>query len=118
MPIQAGKLRHRIQLQSPYQVQNSNGEMDAGWQNEGSPVWAAIEPVSVKEFVQSQATQSGVDTRITIRAGKAVQPDWRAVHSRTGKPDVIYNIRGVLADKDSGDEYLSLPCTTGVSKGL
>ena len=113
----AGKLRHRVKLQSPYQVQNSNGEMDTGWTDEGT-VWAAVEPISVREFVQSQAVQSGIDTRITIRAGKDVKSDWRALHIRTGKPNVVYNIKGVLADKDSGEEYLTLPCMTGVSQGL
>lgn len=110
MSLEAGKLRHRVVLQSPSLAQDPvTGEMVASWVIEGE-VWASVEPVSGREFIAAQSTQAQIDTRIVIRYRSDVAPTWRATHR--GK---IYDIHGVLADKDSGLEYLTLPCSTGVN---
>lgn len=112
MSLEAGRLRHRIVLESPTYTQDATtGEMVPSWFLEGE-VWAAIEPVSAREFISSQTTQAQIDTRIVIRYRSDVSANWRATHR--GK---IYNVHGVLADKDSGLEYLTLPCSTGVNDG-
>lgn len=41
-----------------------------------------------------------------------VTADMRIVHR-----DRVYNITGVLADRDSGLEYLTLPCSEGANAG-
>lgn len=112
MSLEAGRLRHRIVLQSPsYSQDATTGEMVPSWVLEGE-AWAAIEPVSAREFISAQATQAQIDTRIVIRYRSDVAATWRATHR--GK---IYNIHGALADKESGLEYLTLPCSTGVNNG-
>ncbi len=117
MSLPAGKLRHRVALQSPSYTQDAtSGEMVPSWTAEGT-VSAAIEPVSAREFTAAQAVQSQIDTRITIRYRDDVSANWRALHMVNGVAGKVYNIHGALSDIDSGREYLTLPCSTGVNNG-
>ena len=113
MTLSAGKLRHRVRLQEQQTVQNPNtGAVKTEWADVAS-VWAAIEPLSAREFIEAAATQASVTARITIRYRPGVRPTMRIRHG--GK---IYGIEGVLSDKESGREYLTLPCSEGPSEGL
>lgn len=125
MSIQAGRLRHRVRIEEKRYLLDSNGD---AWQDPQTgatreewtlvaTVWAAIEPVSAREFVQSQAMQSQVTTRIVIRYRDGMHAAMRLVHVRTGRPDVVYNPAAFLADKDSGLDYLTAPCSQGVNEG-
>lgn len=125
MALDSGKLRHRVRIEKYDYVRDSSGEVVQDPQTgevaqqwvEVAEVWAAIEPVSGREFIQSAATQSKVDARIVIRQRDDVDASMRLVHVRLGRPNVIYNILGVLADKDSGLEYQTLPVSAGVGEG-
>lgn len=109
--IQAGKLRHRIVIQKPVITQDQNsGAYITNWQDADS-VWCAIEPISAREFIASQVEDSKVTTRITIRYRADVNHSCRLYHAAKNK---YYNIEGVLADKNSGLEYLTLPCSEGI----
>lgn len=123
MSIEAGRLRHRVRIERLAYLLDSNGDV---WQDPGTgetrqdwmpvaTVWAAVEPVSAREFMQSQATQAQVTARIVIRHRDGLDASMRLVHVRTGRPDVVYNPHGFIADIDSGLEYLTAPCSTGVS---
>ena len=123
--IDSGKLRHRVRIERLEYLTDSNGDVvqdsatgatSQEW-TEVATVWASIEPLSAREFVQSQATQSQVVARITIRFRSGLDPAMRLVHTRTGLPDVIYNPAGFLTDKDSGQEYVTIPVTAGVGEG-
>ena len=59
------------------------------WQTQAT-VWAAVEPLSVREFLQSQSMQSEITTRITIRRIPNVDATWRVLHGSTA-----YNIHGI-----------------------
>lgn len=110
--VHAGKLRHRVVIQSRTQTQDENtGAVTIGWAD-FKTVWASIEPLSAREFIQSSAVQSDINSRIVIRYLEGVDATMRILHR-----DAIYNIRGVLSDKVSGLEYLTLPCASGVSEG-
>lgn len=117
MAISAGTLRHRVELQRRVLDSNgdplidSNGEQVVEWETIAT-VWAAIAPLSAREFVASQKVDSQVTTRITIRYRAGVDSNVRILHGST-----IYNIEGVLADPESGREYLTLPCSTGLNAG-
>lgn len=116
MSLKAGRLRHRVALQSPSYTQNpTTGEMALGWTAQGT-VSAAIEPLSAREFLAAQATQSQISTKIVIRYRDDVLPTWRAIHMVNGVPGKVYNLHGVLADPDSGLEYLTLPASTGANE--
>jgi len=110
--MKAGKLRHRVTIQSPGITQNPvTGEMVNGWA-EVATVWASVEPLSVREFMASAATQSEISARITIRYREGIAANMRILHRSQA-----YNIEGVLADPNSGLEYLTLPVSAGVNDG-
>lgn len=110
--MKAGDLRHRVSIQQDQAVQDlESGDMTRSWVETGK-AWAAIEPLSAREFIAAQASQSKVTTRITIRYRAGINHTMRLAHN--GR---IYNIEGALADKDSGLEYLTLPCSEGVNEG-
>lgn len=109
--VASGKLRHRVSLQELVSDRDSEGVLQPSWV-EIDQVWAAVEPLSAREFVQAGADQSEVSARITIRYRTGVTAGMRVVHR--GK---LYNIRGVLTDRDSGLEYLTLPVSEGVGQG-
>ena len=111
MALDAGKLRHKVEIQEFIEVINSFGEREKYWAHVAD-VWAAIEPLSAKEFVAAQQMQSSVTARITIRYRPGIKPEMRILHR--GK---VYNIAGILADKVSGLEYLTLPVSHGVNDG-
>lgn len=109
--IQAGKLRHRVVIQKQAESQNqSDGSIIVEWVDVAK-VWCAIEPLSAREFVSAQAEASKITTRITVRYRSDITAKMRLYHAAK---DMYYNIEGVLADKDSGIEYLTLPCSEGV----
>lgn len=127
MSLEAGKLRHRVRIERRDYVLDSNGDP---WQDpqtgatirqwtEVATVWADVDAVSAREFMQSKATQGEISARIVIRTPMdfEIDPTMRIVHTRIGRPDVIYNIHGALPDQDSGMEYLTIPVSAGVNDG-
>lgn len=125
MSIEAGRLRHRVRIEELTYLRDSNGEViqdpntgetQQEW-TEVATVWAAVEPLSAREFIQSQAIQSQVTTRIVIRYRDGMHAAMRLVHVRTGKANVIYNIHGIIPDADSGLGHITLPCSQGVNEG-
>lgn len=107
--LASGSLRHKVELQERVITQDPNtGEMVQTWQTVATP-WAAIVPMSAREFVAANAEQSEVRGRIVIRYRGDVDATMRVVHS--GK---WYAIHGVMPDADSGIEHLSLMTGEGV----
>lgn len=113
MAIAAGDLRHRVNIQRRnLQQEPILGEQVLYSWTTIATLWAAIEPLSVREFVAASMETSKVTTRITVRALAAINSTMRVVHG-----DKIYNIHGVLSDRESGREYLTLACSEGVTDG-
>lgn len=109
--LNSGKLRHRIILQNPVETQDQNtGEIIETWEDLVT-LWAAIEPLSAREFVASQEEDSKVTARITIRYRTNIDAKMRIYHAAK---NAYYNIEGVLSDKDSGLEYITLPVSEGI----
>lgn len=112
MTLEAGSLRHRVTIKRQVIGQNSeNGARTTAWETVAT-VWAAIAPMSAREFVAANALQSKVTTRIVIRYRSGLKASMRVQHGAK-----VYNIEGVLADKESGIEYLTLACSEGVNNG-
>jgi SPP1 family predicted phage head-tail adaptor len=111
MPLAAGKLKHRITIERPHQTQDATtGAINVSWQTL-AVVWCAIEPVSVREFIASQSEVSKIKTRIIIRYRNDIDHSMRIYYAPKA---IYYNIEGILADKDSGYEYITLACSEGV----
>jgi SPP1 family predicted phage head-tail adaptor len=109
-----GRLNKRITLQKPVDTQDSvTGEMTTVWTTQ-KEVFASIEPVSAREFLQSGSDQGQSIERIKIRfdAELLITTAWRVLHGTT-----IYNINGVLPDKHTGREYITLSTSSGVNDG-
>src|SRR5690606_16557381 len=109
MALQAGRLRHKVQLQEPQTTQDPNtGEMVVTWVTIAEP-WAAVEPASVSAFIAAAAAQSEVKGQIVRGRRSGINATRRFVHG--GK---AYQILGRLDDKESGLEYPTCPVSEGV----
>lgn len=113
MSINAGQLRHRVDIEQRTASQDATtGETTYAWAKLHKNVPAAIEPLSVREFIAARAGQSEVSARIVIRYRAGLDATMRIVHGSK-----VYNPQGWLPDKDSGLEYLTAPCSEGVNDG-
>ena len=115
MALKAGRLRHRVAIQQKVQGQDPvSGDPIDVWQTVAGleAVPCAIEPLSAREFIAAQAVQSQVIARITMRYREGLDASMRILHKST-----VYNIAGLLPDKDSGLEYFTVPVSAGVNNG-
>lgn len=116
----AGRLRHRVDIEAPVEVQDATtGEMVVqGWSAIATNVPAEIAPLSAREYLQSQALQSEVTARITIRYRTGVTAKMRCKHDDHKGTVTYYQIAGKpIRDPNQGLEWLTLPCTEGVYNG-
>lgn len=109
--LNAGDLRHKIDIQQLVATQRDNGTWEHTWQTQWR-VSAARKPLSASERIAAQAMQSEISENWVIRFIDGITAKHRIVHGSR-----IYNIRGVLVDPDSGIEYLTLPCSEGTNDG-
>lgn len=65
--LHAGALRNRITIQQRSVTRNDVGEEVESWSTWNS-VWAQIEPVSSREFLEARAQGAEISHRVTIRA--------------------------------------------------
>jgi len=107
--IDTGKLQHHITLQRKHTTRDPvTGETIPLWVDLTS-VWASLEPLSGRDFIAAAAVQSKVDVRVEIYYRDDVTNALRIKYR--GK---VYTIHAVLPDKESGLEYMTLMCSTGV----
>lgn len=116
MGFPAGRLRHRVRLDQRAETRDQFGGVVVSWVPLAT-VWAAIEPVSVREFITSEEQNSEITARIVLRSRPGLDFTLRIVHVVNGEDGKVYNPHGFLADKDSGLEYVTAPCSEGVSDG-
>jgi len=111
--MRAGKLRHRITIQRPvYDQDQVTGEVTITWMDAWTKVPAEVVPASVSQFVAAAAPQHKLTARIVIRYRAGLEATMRILHRGD-----VYDIQGVLADPDSGRDYLTLPCSSGLNNG-
>ena len=105
MPVRAGRLRHRVTIQTRSQSVNEYGEPSNSW-SELDQVWAAIEPISGDERVemQSSARQGHTSHRVTVRYLANVDATDRVLFGSR-----VLEIVSVL-NFDEKDEFLTLLC--------
>jgi SPP1 family predicted phage head-tail adaptor len=108
MTLAAGRLRHRVRIEQPVDTRDPDtGGVITTWQLVAE-VWAAIEPLSTREFIQAAAVQSSITGRIVIRYRDGLASNLRVVHNGQ-----VMNPAGWLPDKDSGLEYVTAPYALG-----
>ena len=64
--MRAGTLRDRVAIQATTETRDGAGGIINTWATT-TTVWAAVEPLRGREFIEARATQAQVDTRIRIR---------------------------------------------------
>lgn len=109
--VATGTLRHRVLIQQQVTTRDSDGIEQTAWVDVAM-VWASVEPLSAREFIQSGQTQAAVTARITMRYREGMLPTMRLVHRGE-----VFNIAGLLPDKVSGLEYITIPVSAGVNDG-
>lgn len=97
--MQAGKLRHRITIQNATET-NTSGSLSQSWGTYAT-VWSAVEPLSGREYFQSQQVTAEVTTRFRIRYRSGVTPLMRiSWDSRT------FEIQSVIRDATNNREMV------------
>lgn len=116
--MRIGKLRHPVALEQLTSSKDDDGNTVESWvvfeDNDGNGIPAAIEPLSARDLVAAQASQSEVTARITIRWLPGVTGAMRVRRLDDGR---VYRIAAPIEDPRSGREYITLPVSQGVSDG-
>jgi len=103
--MQAGDLRQRITIQEAADpAQDTYGAEIEVWADVAT-VWAAVEPLTGREFFDAQAMNAETTTRIRIRYREGIVPEMRVSWG-----DHIYDIQSVI-ESESGRRELHLMCT-------
>jgi len=74
--MQAGKLRHRVQVQTYSETQDTYGEPDRTWTT-ATTVWASIEPLSGQELLAAQQLAAEASHRVIVRYNSSIAPTSR-----------------------------------------
>ena len=97
--MRAGELRKYVTIQEKTgETRDSYGSLTWTWQTL-QQVYAAIEPLSGREFFDAQEVQADVSVRIRIRALAGVKPDMRVVYGSR-----VLEILSVLDLEERGQE--------------
>lgn len=101
--MRAGELRQRVVIQSKSAVKNEYGEPIYSWSTLAT-VWAAVEPLTAREFIQGRAELQEVSTRIRMRYRDDVSAENRCTWNGH-----TYDIESVIHDPLRTE--LTLLCT-------
>ena len=101
----AARLRHRITIEVMTVIRDEIGGVQEVWTPLHASVPADIVPLSGREFIAAQSTQSLVTTRITIRYQPGILPAMRLRHGTS-----TYNVEAVLPDPTLR-RHLTLMCS-------
>ena len=102
--MRAGRLRHRVKLQSVSETPDSYGERTETWATYAT-VWASIRPVSGREVVEATQVGGEVQTLIEIRYNSSV-----TVKDRVKFGTRLFDINHV-ANPENRNEKQRLTCT-------
>lgn len=114
---------HLVDIQQPVESQDSEtGAITIDWASVASDIFCDIEPLSVKDLIQSNAHQAKFTVRITLPyLGIDSSGDLNAKMRIIGKCDChfgkIYNPEGFLGDNQTGQQWITVPCSEGVNEG-
>ncbi len=100
------RLRHRITIEQLTVTRDAIGGVMETWSALHQNVPAEIVPLSGREFIAAQSTQSSVSLRITVRYLAGLTPLMRVVHGSN-----VYNVEAVLPDP-SMRRHMTLMCST------
>lgn len=103
--MEAGKLRHRVELEEPTEMFNNHGDTIQVWTPKYSR-WAEVRPATGREIFRAQQVQGQVDTAVTLR-GKGLtglKPKWRVKFGTR-----VFGIEAIINDLER-DIMVTLIC--------
>lgn len=109
--MRAGKLRHRITIQSRHVARGTMGGESAKWVDVVQGIPASIEPLNGRELFTAQQVHSEVTVRIRMRYRPGIEAKMRAVYQ-----GVVYSIQYAINPELLNSE-LQLMCSVGVNEG-
>lgn len=74
--MKAGTLRHRVVLQRLTETRGPTGDLVKTWADQPE-IWAAVEPLSGREYWQAQQVAAETTIRVRIRYSSGVVPTMR-----------------------------------------
>jgi SPP1 family predicted phage head-tail adaptor len=101
--MRAGRLRHRVTIQEKSVSQNSFGEEVITW-TDVKTVWASIEPLRGREYIELRQAQADVTTRIRMRHYPDIVPSMRLAHGDRVF-EIVSPVKNV-AERDIQDEVM------------
>lgn len=104
--IEAGKLRHRIDLVKISPVQDSTGGVDFSACLVFANVWASVEALDGTESMVGQTEMSSVTWQVVVRYINAA-PAWQPLFS--------YPLRGLIKDPNGYLQQAQTPLQSGAS---
>lgn len=108
--MRAGKLKHRVTIQTPGQVRDPAGQPSTGW-TDFDTVWADVRYLNGRQFLTSNAEKNAATASIRVRWRTDLNAAMRVVYGAT-----VLDIVAVLPDEE-GQDHVDLACTTGVNNG-
>lgn len=96
--MRAGELNQRVTIQSKASGQDSYGMPNGSWSTLAT-VWARVQPLLGREFMEGRQLEAEVSTRVRIRYRTDVTPQMRLVHGA-----VTYDIVSVMNPNSDGRE--------------
>lgn len=106
--MQAGKLRHKLVIQSRTEAPDSIGHMVSTW-SEFATVYGSVEPLIGREYLAAQQVQSEVSHKLRIRWLNGATTKMRVLFGSR-----VFDINSVLNVEERGREML-LMCKEAVS---
>lgn len=71
--MRAGRLRHRVTIQTRSTTPEADGGQPATW-TDGATVWAGVEPIAGREMLRADAAAAEVSHRVWMRWRAGVTP--------------------------------------------
>jgi SPP1 family predicted phage head-tail adaptor len=77
--MKAGSLRHRVTLQQLTISQGTSGDLVEAW-GDVATLWAAVEPLSGREYWQAQQVAAETSIRVRIRYRDGLDTTMRVIY--------------------------------------
>lgn len=114
--MKAGPLRERVTIEKPVDTQDDIGGTVRTWETVAT-CWAAVEPLSGREFFAAQQVQASSTTRIRIRFREDITTKMRVRHDAGDSVEHYYAINAVT-NIQARREQLQLMCTEREADGF
>ena len=90
--MQAGRLRHRVELQKPIRAQDASGEIVISWLTYAT-VWAFVKPLTGQERLEAQQVTPGISHEVRMRYRRDVISDHHVLYdNRTLEIDAVIDV--------------------------